>query len=75
MKSYGHNIPRVLENVERERQFRGKVLGPIGRYVHLQERRWAKAVGAIIGNLMDHFIVESFGDKEILKNILQKERW
>lgn len=77
-QQYGfyENMPQLLRAIEREKTaFSHPPVGPLGHFVQLSEPRWAGILESVIGNMMNHFIVRSKRDEQILSNIMQRVRW
>lgn len=66
---YGQNIPQVLKYLN-EKKFHH--IGPIGLMIKLKDQSWATAMEAIVGRFLGSFIVTSYKERELLRNILYK---
>lgn len=76
LKTFGEAIPEVLQALAREeKRFHHRVVGPVGRYVQLKEKKWSLAMNSIIGNLLPNFLVQDFHDANLLKDIFRKYNW
>eukprot|EP00002_Diphylleia_rotans_P005273 TRINITY_DN1438_c0_g1_i4.p1 TRINITY_DN1438_c0_g1~~TRINITY_DN1438_c0_g1_i4.p1 ORF type:complete len:913 (-),score=201.32 TRINITY_DN1438_c0_g1_i4:682-3207(-) len=68
-------MPLLLHEIrKREREFQVQPLGPIGLHVSLDRSEYAVAVYSCIASAIGIFVVSSFRDEQILKQIASKLR-
>lgn len=71
MMAYGASMSRLLKDIDRERKFSEKPRGPIGRYIEVPDKKYRSAVENILGKTLTGFLVNSDGDRVILKRLIQ----
>ncbi|KAH1601241.1 hypothetical protein KXX44_004230 [Aspergillus fumigatus] len=69
---FHERMPALLKEVETERSFSRKPVGPIGSYVSLLKPEWSSILENALGTTMNSFIVTSKRDMNILSHIMQR---
>jgi chromosome segregation ATPase len=69
---YGQGIPGVLRLINSTRWVGIKPMGPLGMYVHLKDKKWAKVLRIGLGYLMGSFAVTNMQDCKTLTKILNE---
>ncbi|KAG1468450.1 hypothetical protein G6F56_003822 [Rhizopus delemar] len=75
LKAYGDNMPRVLEEINRESRWqKRKPVGPFGTTLRLKHSQFANVLESYLGKTLNAFVVECFQDKQTLSQILKRNR-
>ncbi|PKX91567.1 DNA repair protein SMC6 [Aspergillus novofumigatus IBT 16806] len=69
---FHERMPALLKEVEIERSFSRKPVGPIGSYVSLLKPEWSSILENALGATLNSFIVTSKRDMNILSHIMQR---
>lgn len=72
---FGQRCGQLKQAIEKERRFRGPVLGPIGAYLKImpgKEHFAALAESALGNGVLDRFIVTNDHDRKLLQSLRQK---
>ncbi|KAH2273492.1 hypothetical protein KXW18_000638 [Aspergillus fumigatus] len=69
---FHERMPALLKEVETERSFSRKPVGPIGSYVSLLKPEWSSILENALGTTLNSFIVTSKRDMNILSHIMQR---
>ncbi|KAF4223894.1 hypothetical protein CNMCM8980_009860 [Aspergillus fumigatiaffinis] len=69
---FHERMPALLKEVEIERSFSRKPVGPIGSYVSLLKPEWSSILENALGTTLNSFIVTSKRDMNILSHIMQR---
>ncbi|KAF7164957.1 hypothetical protein CNMCM5623_009335 [Aspergillus felis] len=69
---FHERMPALLKEVEVERSFSRKPVGPIGNYVSLLKPEWSSILENALGTTLNSFIVTSKRDMNILSHIMQR---
>lgn len=72
---FHERMPALLKEVETERSFSRKPVGPIGSYVSLLKPEWSSILENALGTTLNSFIVTSKRDMNILSHIMQRVGW
>jgi chromosome segregation ATPase len=72
---FNERMPALLKEVEIERSFSRKPVGPIGSYVSLLKPEWSSILENALGTTLNSFIVTSKRDMNILSHIMQRVGW
>eukprot|EP00923_Selenidium_pygospionis_P056270 GHVN01098133.1.p1 GENE.GHVN01098133.1~~GHVN01098133.1.p1 ORF type:complete len:1025 (-),score=179.56 GHVN01098133.1:562-3636(-) len=70
---FGSNVEEILDAIEKTDSFHRKPLGPLGMHVELKDKKWAKTMSSIVGNLLTNFIAHDHHDREILQHLLEEK--
>ncbi|KAM0745665.1 P-loop containing nucleoside triphosphate hydrolase protein [Meredithblackwellia eburnea MCA 4105] len=70
--SFGNDMPRLVDLINRERGWNQKPIGPLGTLVDLKDRKYAKMLESFFNHTLNAFIVTNEKDKQILTR-LQKQ--
>lgn len=70
LKFYGNSIERVLEEINRKQL---EVIGPLGLFIEVRDKKWSRAVEAALGSTVYGFIVHSAEVKVQLEQILKEK--
>ncbi|KAI5817061.1 hypothetical protein BZA77DRAFT_279463 [Pyronema omphalodes] len=74
MSVFHQSIHGVLKDIENERRWRDKPIGPLGSYVTLKDPKWMDIVERFFGASLEGFVVTNHQDGQLLKEILKKNR-
>lgn len=66
---YGDRMPQLLQRIRPEK-FSQPPIGPIGLQIGVKSARWIVAIEAVIGKVMDSFIVTTVADRQLLQHHL-----
>ncbi|GAQ04879.1 structural maintenance of chromosomes protein 6 [Aspergillus lentulus] len=69
---FHERMPALLKEVEIERSFSRKPVGPIGTYVSLLKPEWSSILENALGTTLNSFIVTSKRDMNILSHIMER---
>ena len=71
---FGSLVPKILEEIKRERGFRDAVIGPLGSYIQLNERgeQFAGPVEKMLGSINTVFLCRTFEDAQLLQKIFKR---
>ncbi|RHZ53073.1 DNA repair protein SMC6 [Aspergillus thermomutatus] len=69
---FHERMPALLKEVEIDRSFSRKPVGPIGSYVSLLKPEWSSILENALGTTLNSFIVTSKRDMNILSHIMQR---
>jgi chromosome segregation ATPase len=71
LAAFGVNVQMVLQEIDRSRWYGNKPVGPLGRYVKLNEPAYKDLIEANLGQLLCAFAVQDPKDKAQLQRILE----
>lgn len=70
---YGASMPRLLDAIKRaQRRFHRTPVGPIGMFVNLKERKWARAVERVTAGTLRRFVVHDTHDRLELEKLARQ---
>lgn len=73
LRAFGQKMPELVEAINRERRWRGRTpVGPFGRYIKLERPEFANVLETTIGRMLNNFVVETFEDKRLLSQMLDR---
>ncbi|CAO3671505.1 unnamed protein product [Umbelopsis ramanniana] len=73
LRAFGHSMPELVERISQEKRWRGRTpVGPFGRYIKLERPEFANVLESTIGRLLNNFVVETFEDKRLLSQMLDR---
>ncbi|GAB5592606.1 Structural maintenance of chromosomes protein 6 [Umbelopsis nana] len=73
LRAFGQKMPELVEVINRERRWRGRTpVGPFGRYIKLECPEFANVLETTIGRMLNNFVVETFEDKRLLSQMLDR---
>lgn len=73
LRAFGHSMPELVERISQENRWRGRTpVGPFGRYIKLERPEFANVLESTIGRLLNNFVVETFEDKRLLSQMLDR---
>lgn len=72
LRLFDEKMPDVVAEIEKNRSFRFKPVGPAGIHIQLKDDHWVVPMNAIIGNDLEAFIVDNTDDSRLLRSILRK---
>ena len=76
MRFGGAPLAQLLRLVAQNRsRFSHESIGPIGAFLSLKDTRWATAVEAAIGGLMDQFLCHNHEDCQLLRELARTVRY
>jgi hypothetical protein len=71
LAAFGHGIENVLKDIDRARWAGAKPVGPLGRYVKLNDFAYKGLMEANLGSILCSFAVQDSRDRGQLQGILQ----
>ncbi|CAO3611465.1 unnamed protein product [Mucor hiemalis] len=75
MRAYGANMPRVLDEIRRERRWqKRRPVGPMGSTLKLLKPQFGDVLEQVLNKSLTSFVVESFEDKNLLLGILRRNK-
>lgn len=75
LRAFGHNMPELVEDIAREKRWRGRApVGPFGRYIKLERPEFANVLETTVGRMLNNFVVETFEDKRLLAQLLDRRK-
>jgi chromosome segregation ATPase len=74
MSVFHQSVHSVLRDIENERRWRDKPIGPLGSYVTLKDPKWMDIVERFFGASLESFVVTNHQDGQLLKEILKRNR-
>ncbi|KAI9728451.1 MAG: Structural maintenance of chromosomes protein 6 [Chrysothrix sp. TS-e1954] len=72
MASFHRNMPRLLKNIEQDRRYRKKPIGPIGLHVRLLDPQWSSIIEKTFGKTLEGFVVTSKHDQNVLSSAMKQ---
>ncbi len=71
---FGNLVPKILEEIKREKGFRDEVIGPLGSYIQLNERgvQFEGPVEKMLGSVNTVFLCRTFEDAKLLQRIFKR---
>jgi len=76
LAAYHQSIHAVLREIDRERRWKSKPIGPLAEHVRLLKPEWSSALEMTIGkNTLEGFIVETKTDQVLLSGIFKRIAW
>ncbi|KAI0475119.1 P-loop containing nucleoside triphosphate hydrolase protein [Xylariaceae sp. FL0804] len=67
-------VPRLVQDIERDGGFRQKPIGPLGMHIQLTKPKWMPIIEAILGTALNGFIVGSRADQVKLSGLMDRHR-
>lgn len=75
LSAFPHNTGQLVAAIERERGWREKPVGPIGRYVTLKDQKWMSIIERFFGGTLNGYVVTSNDDARRLRALMQQCKW
>ncbi|UJR35462.1 hypothetical protein I4U23_028218 [Adineta vaga] len=70
---YGRYTLAILKEIEKQaHRFKQLPIGPVGRHIHLIDRKWAIAVEQAIGNIIPGYLCSCREDERVFLEILSR---
>ena len=69
---YGHDMERVLADIQRAQWHGRPPVGPLGKYVRVKDQMWAPVMRVRLGGLMTAFAITDARDRKTLDQILKR---
>ncbi|CAF0863734.1 unnamed protein product [Adineta ricciae] len=70
---YGRYTLAILKEIERQaHRFKQLPIGPVGRHIHLIDRKWAVAIEQAIGNIIPSYLCSCREDERVFLEILSR---
>ncbi len=71
---FGSFVPRILEEIKKERGFKEAVVGPLGSFIQLTERgvQFESPVEKMLGSMNTVFLCQNLEDVKLLQRIFKK---
>lgn len=69
---FGAAMPQLIQAIQNERGWRGRVVGPMGLHVKLNHPEYAKALDAFFNHYLNGFVCEDAGDADNLRRLIQR---
>ncbi|EPQ29143.1 uncharacterized protein PFL1_03430 [Pseudozyma flocculosa PF-1] len=68
----GVNVPKLLQQIDRDRNWRVKPVGPLGRHLKVKDMKWAPVLESVIGNTLNAFFVTCHQDRSRLERYIRQ---
>lgn len=72
VRAFGNQMPDILRDIERERGFIKRPLGPIGMYIRVSNPEWIPVMESLLGGSLNTFLCENHSDKNLLTTIFRR---
>lgn len=74
--AFGHNINYLIKDIEQEKDWHAKPIGPIGCYVSVKEEfnQWGDLINATLQKTLDSFVVCDEHDRRILNQYMRSKK-
>ncbi|KAH8592255.1 hypothetical protein B0O99DRAFT_549081 [Bisporella sp. PMI_857] len=72
MAGYERGMPDLLKRIDRDTGFKETPIGPIGLYVKLLKPEWSPVVEAVLGGMLNGFVVTSKADQARLAPMMRQ---
>lgn len=74
--AFGHNIKYLMKDIETEKGWHQKPIGPVGCFVSVKEEYavWGDIVNAILQKTLDSFVVCDEHDRRLLNNYMRSKK-
>lgn len=72
MNRFGPSIGRVLKEIEEEKRFTAKPIGPIGAFITLKKSEWTSILTRVFDNTLESFVVQNSQDMNLLRHIMNR---
>ena len=70
--AFHRSMPNLLAAIQRERGFRQRPIGPMGKHIKLLRPEWAQILEKSFGQNLNGFLVTSKDDERLLNNIIKR---
>ncbi|KAK1826836.1 hypothetical protein QBC39DRAFT_363346 [Podospora conica] len=67
---YEGTIRQLMTAIERERRFRSKPIGPLGKYIQLLKPQWSDVLETLFGKDLNGFLVTNKEDMRLLQTLM-----
>ncbi|KAI9494829.1 hypothetical protein BDB00DRAFT_761374, partial [Zychaea mexicana] len=74
LRAFGRFVPEVLRDIEAERRWTRKPVGPFGRYLKLKYPEYTETMEIVLGKVLNSFVVENYDDRKLLSLILERRK-
>ncbi|GAA5956654.1 hypothetical protein JCM3765_005693 [Sporobolomyces pararoseus] len=71
LTKFGQNMPQLVQAIQNERNWRGKVIGPMGLHVELLQPDYAKVLESFFAHYLNGFVVEFPEDSKRLRQLMK----
>ena len=72
LRAFGRFMPEVLHDINEERGWTRKPVGPFGRFVTLKNPEYTETMELVLGKVLNSFVVETYEDRRRLTRILER---
>lgn len=74
--AYGYNMNSLMRDIQQEKRWHKKPLGPVGCFVSVKEQysRWSDLVNAFLQRVLDSFVVCDEHDRAILNEYMRQKK-
>ncbi|KAI7855345.1 P-loop containing nucleoside triphosphate hydrolase protein, partial [Circinella umbellata] len=72
LRAFGRFMPEVLHDINEERGWTRKPVGPFGRFVTLKNPEYTETMELVLGKVLNSFVVETYDDRKRLTRILER---
>jgi len=72
LAAYHPSIHRVISEINAERRWKVKPVGPLGEHLRLLKPEWSSIIENFFGNALGSFVVEQKSDQALLSTIMQR---
>jgi chromosome segregation ATPase len=74
MAGYDTRIHRVLADIERDRGWRQKPVGPLGQHIQLLKPEWSSILERLFGNALGGFLVTNKPDQDRINALCKRHK-
>ncbi|RUS16430.1 hypothetical protein BC937DRAFT_91201 [Endogone sp. FLAS-F59071] len=75
VRAFGNQMPEILRDIDRERGFHKRPLGPIGMYIRVSNPEWIPVMESLLGGSLNTFLCENYADKNLLMTIFRRHNF
>ena len=69
---YLNNMEKLVSEINKERRWRSKPVGPMGVHVRLLQPQWSSQLETVFGGALDSFVVTCKQDQDILSQLINR---
>ncbi|KAI8148037.1 P-loop containing nucleoside triphosphate hydrolase protein [Fennellomyces sp. T-0311] len=74
LRSFGRNVPQILQDIQRETRWKRRPVGPMGRFLTLKHMEFSETMEIVLGKFLNAFLVENYEDRKLMSAILDKRQ-
>ena len=70
--AYHPSLQQLLREIDREKRFRERPIGPMGKYIEITKPEWTSILEKQSGSALNGFIVTSQHDQRLLSELARR---